>query len=90
MRMGATLGVKVTFFNVPTLRGELSPSGSTGISGINEGQLLFWGQGHFLGKKGADGPRGAELLAPGPTGERTHSQEAGFVLGLLHWGWACG
>ena len=21
---------------------------------------------------------------------RTHGQEAGFVLGLLHWGWACG
>lgn len=56
MRMGATLGVKVAFFNVPTLRGELSPPGSAGISGMNEGQLLFWRLRHFLEKEGADGP----------------------------------
>lgn len=71
MRMGATLRVKVTFFNVLTLRGELSPPGSAGISGMNEGQLLFWRLGHFLEKEGADGPRGAELPAHGPTGENT-------------------
>ena len=68
MRMGATLGVKVTFFNVPTLRGELSPPGSAGTSGMHKGQLLFWGLGNFLGKEGADVHRGAELPAHGPTG----------------------